>query len=87
LRARLLDAEEIDESEVAAGGVVTVGSEVELEREDGEPMTVVISSVGGVSPESPVGRALIGRAEGDEVVVEAPRGAWRARIVGVRAGS
>ena len=87
LRARLHDAVEVDESTVAAGGVVTVGSHVQLEREDGEDMTVVISSVGGVSPESPVGRALLGHSEGDDVVVEAPRGAWRARIVSVRAGS
>ncbi|HKT43609.1 MAG TPA: transcription elongation factor GreA [Gaiellaceae bacterium] len=87
LRARLLDAEELDESAVAAGGVVTVGCTVELEREDGEAMTVMISSVGGVSPESPVGRALLGHAEGDDVVVEAPRGAWTARVVSVRAGS
>jgi transcription elongation factor GreA len=87
LRARLLDAEELDESAVAAGGVVTVGCTVELEREDGEAMTVTISSVGGVSPESPVGRALLGHAEGDDVVVEAPRGAWKARVVSVRAGS
>ncbi|MDE3189459.1 MAG: transcription elongation factor GreA [Acidobacteriota bacterium] len=85
LRGRLLDAEELDESQVAAGGIATVGSTVDLEREDGEAMTVTISSVGGVSPESPVGRAVLGRSEGDEVVVEAPRGAWRARIVGVRA--
>jgi len=83
LRARLHDAVEVDESEVGAGGVVTVGSRVDLAREDGETMTVVISSVDGVSPESPVGRALIGRAEGDEVVVEAPRGSWRARILSV----
>jgi transcription elongation factor GreA len=83
LQARLHDAEEFDESEVGAGGVVTVGSRVDLEREDGETMTVVISSVDGVSPESPVGRALLGRAAGDQVVVEAPRGAWRARIVSV----
>ena len=87
LRARLHDAVEVDESTVAAGGVVTVGSHVELTREDGEEMTVLISSVGGVSPESPVGRALLGHAKGDDVVVEAPRGAWRARIVSVRAGS
>jgi transcription elongation factor GreA len=87
LRARLHDAEELDESEVAAGGLVTVGCEVELAREDGESMVVTISSVGGVSPESPVGRALMGRAQGDEVVVEAPRGSWKATIVGVRAGS
>jgi transcription elongation factor GreA len=83
LQARLHDAEEFDESEVGAGGVVTVGSRVDLEREDGEAMSVVISSVDGVSPESPVGRALLGRAAGEEVVVEAPRGAWRARIVSV----
>lgn len=87
LRARLLDAEELDESAVAAGGVVTVGCTVELTREDGEAMTITISSVGGVSPESPVGRALLGHAEGDDVVVEAPRGAWKARVVSVRAGS
>ena len=87
LRARLHDAEELDESEVGAGGAVTVGCEVDLVQESGEPMTVLISSVGGVSPESPVGKALLGRSEGDEVVVEAPRGAWHARIVGVRAGS
>jgi transcription elongation GreA/GreB family factor len=33
-----------------------------------------------VSPDSPVGRALLGRKAGDEVEIEAPRGAWRARI-------
>jgi transcription elongation factor GreA len=87
LRARLLDVEELEESEVAADGRVTVGCEVELRREDGEAMVLTISSVGGVSPESPVGRALLGRAEGDDVVVEAPKGAWKATIVGVRAGS
>ena len=87
LRARLHDAQELDESQVAAGGLVTIGSTVDLEREDGDAMTVVISSVGGVSPESPVGRALLGHSEGDQVVVEAPKGSWRARIVGVRAES
>ena len=87
LRARLHDAEELDESQVAAGGLVTIGSTVDLEREDGDAMTVVISSVGGVSPESPVGRALLGHSVGDRVVVEAPKGSWRARIVGVRAES
>jgi transcription elongation factor GreA len=84
LRARLQDAEVIDEAQAAASGVVGVGATVELEREDGERLTVEISSVGGVSPESPVGRAVVGRAEGDEVEVEAPRGAWRARIVSIR---
>ena len=84
LRSRLQHARVIDEEAAAASGVVTVGATVELEREDGETLTVEISSVGGVSPESPVGRAVIGRAEGDEVEVEAPRGAWKARILSIR---
>ena len=87
LRSRLQHAEVIDEAEAAASGLVTVGATVDLEREDGEVMTVEVSSVGGVSPESPVGRAILGRAEGDEVEVEAPRGAWRARIVSIRHGA
>jgi len=84
LRSRLQHATVIDEAEAAASGVVTVGATVDLEREDGDVLTVEVSSVGGVSPDSPVGRAILGRAEGDEVEVEAPRGAWRARIVSIR---
>jgi transcription elongation GreA/GreB family factor len=57
---------------------------VTLERlDDGEPMEVEISSVGGVSPQSPLGRALVGAKEGDEVEIAAPRGSWRARVVSV----
>jgi transcription elongation factor GreA len=84
LRSRLQHAEVIDEEAAAASGVVTVGSVVELQRDDGETMTVELSSVGGVSPESPVGKAVLGRAEGDEVEVEAPRGTWKATIVSIR---
>ena len=84
LRSRLQHAQVIDEAAAARSGVVTVGSTVELEREDGELMTVEISSVGGVSPESPVGRAVLGKAEGEQIEVEAPRGAWRARVVSIR---
>jgi transcription elongation factor GreA len=87
LRSRLQNAEVIDEEAAAASGVATVGATIELEREDGERLTVELSSVGGVSPESPVGRAVIGRAEGDTVEVEAPRGTWKARIVSIRHGA
>ena len=83
LQARLRDAVVIDEAAAAASKVVTVGSHVELEREDGERMEIDISSVGGVSPESPVGRAVLGRAVGDEIQVDAPRGTWRARVLSV----
>jgi transcription elongation factor GreA len=82
LRDRLDRAVIIDEDD-AAGDTVTVGSKVKIEDEHGERMDVEISSVGGVSPDSPVGRALLGRNVGDEVEIEAPRGAWRARILSV----
>jgi transcription elongation factor GreA len=81
LRSRLQSAVEVDEEAAAASGVVAVGSHVEIERDDGERLTVEISSVGGVSPDSPVGQAVLGKAVGDEIVVDAPRGTWRGKIV------
>jgi transcription elongation factor GreA len=63
---------------------VGVGSLVEVADEDGETMEVEISAVGGVSPDSPLGRALLGAGVGDVVDVEAPRGSWKARVVGIR---
>jgi transcription elongation factor GreA len=83
LRHRLQHATIVDEAAAAASGVVTVGSRVELERDDGEKIEIEITGVGGVSPDSPVGQALLGKAPGDEVEVEAPRGRWRAKIVSV----
>ena len=83
LSARLRDAVMIDEEAAAVSGLVTVGSRVELERDDGERLSLEISSVGGVSPDSPVGQAVLGRAVGDEITVEAPRGTWRARVVAI----
>ena len=47
-------------------------------------MEVEISSVGGVSPDSPLGAALVGAKVGDTVEVQAPRGSWQARVVSVR---
>src|SRR5215210_223991 len=72
LRDRLDRAVVIDEATVSKD-TVGVGTKVEIEDEQGERMEVEISSVGGVSPDSPVGRALMGHKAGDEVVVEAPR--------------
>jgi len=80
LRDRLQRAEIVDEDEAAASGVVAVGSKVEIEDEHGDVLEVEISSVGGVSPDSPLGRALLGTKVGDEVEIDAPRGAWRARV-------
>ena len=86
LRSRLDHHVLVDASELA-DGQVGVGSVVEIEDEAGQKLEVEISSVGGagaVSPDSPLGRALVGAGTGDEVQVEAPRGAWTARVLSVR---
>jgi transcription elongation factor GreA len=63
---------------------VGVGSIVELADDEGETMEVEISAVGGVSPDSPLGSALLGAGVGDVVDVDAPRGNWKARVLGIR---
>jgi transcription elongation factor GreA len=63
---------------------VGVGSIVEVADEDGETMEVEISAVGGVAPDSPLGQALMGAGVGDVVDVQAPRGAWKARVLAIR---
>jgi transcription elongation factor GreA len=63
---------------------VGVGSIVELEDEEGETMEVEISAVGGVSPDSPLGSALMGAKVGAVVDVQAPSGSWKARVLAIR---
>lgn len=82
LRDRLDRAVVVDGDSLCAD-TVGIGTRVEIEDEEGERLELEISSVGGVSPDSPVGRALLGRKVGERVEVEAPRGSWRARIVSV----
>ena len=83
LRSRIENAKLIDEAAAAASQAVVVGSKVQIEDETGDQMEVEISSVGGVSPESPLGKALLGKKVGDEVDVEAPKRTWRARVVSI----
>ena len=82
LRDRLDRAVLVDEA-AATDDTVSVGSKVEVEDERGASLQIEISSVGGVSPDSPVGRALMGAKVGEEVEIQAPSGAWRARVVSV----
>ena len=86
LRDRLDHSVVIDDSELALDKV-GVGSTVELEDDQGNRIEGEISIVGGnrsISPDSPLGRALIGHCEGDAVEVDAPRGTWTARILSIR---
>jgi transcription elongation factor GreA len=83
LRDRLDRAVLVDEEAVQASDIVGIGARVEIEDEQGERMELEISSVGGVSPDSPVGQALLGRRVGDNVEIQAPSGSWRARILSI----
>jgi transcription elongation factor GreA len=83
LRDRLDRSQVIDEAAAAATDAVTVGSMVVIRSDDGEEMDIEISSVGGVSPDSPLGSALLGARAGDEVMVVAPKGSWTATVVSV----
>ena len=83
LKARISGATVVDHD---TDDHVGPGSIVELDDEDGESMEVTISAVGGVSPDSPLGRALMGARVGAVVDVEAPSGSWKARVVGIRRG-
>ncbi len=85
LRHRLETAEIV---EVADHRIVSVGTMVEIATGDGKSLTIEISNLtkpGAVSPTAPLGEALMGAREGDEVEVAAPRGVWTARVVSIRA--
>lgn len=82
LRDRL-DRFTLIEKQAKGSDTVGVGSTVEISDERGEQMKIEISSVGGISPDSPLGKALLGAKPGDEVEVNAPKGSWRARVLSV----
>ena len=86
LRDRLDHAQIVEPSDAE---VISVGSRVVVEDEAGERFEVELSALGGpgtVSPQSPLGSAILGRRVGDRVEVQAPRGAWSARIVELLGG-
>jgi transcription elongation factor GreB len=72
-------------------GKARLGAHVVVEDEEGHeleyalvPSDAADPASGRVSVESPLGRALLGKSEGDEVVVERPRGRAEYTVVEVR---
>jgi len=72
-------------------GRVFFGAYVTVEDEEGETATYRIvgpdeadPEIGSISMDSPIGRAVIGKREGDEVRVERPKGATTLSLVEVR---
>jgi transcription elongation factor GreA len=78
------DAVLIDEEEAHHASQVQIGSTVSVTNAEGkkQEFTIVGSTEadptkGRISNESPVGRALLGKRVGEEVLVDVPKGAMR----------
>ena len=89
LEQLLRTAEVLKEEEARSGSRVAIGRTVALENLSNgnkvqyklvSPSEAKISE-GKISIASPVGKAVLGKSGGDEVVVAAPAGAMRFRIV------
>jgi transcription elongation GreA/GreB family factor len=71
---------------------VGVGTLVRLRYPDGSLDTVLVTAipdedVPSVTPDSPLGMALLGATVGEEVAWNAPQGRLRARVEHIAAGS
>ena len=92
LEAKLGSAEIIDVTQLPKTGKVVFGTTVELEDEDsGARVTYQIVGedeadikAGRISFASPIARALVGKAEGDQAVVAAPGGQRVYEVIAVR---
>ena len=68
------------------GGVIGVGSSVEVQDEFGKQSFTIVGPAevdvanGRISLESPVGKALLGHKVGDEVEVQSPAGSRKVKI-------
>jgi transcription elongation factor GreA len=92
LESKLGNAEIIDVTQLPKTGKVVFGTTVELEDEDsGARVTYQIVGedeadikAGRISFASPIARALVGKAEGDQAVVAAPGGQRVYEVIAVR---
>jgi len=91
--AKRLDKAVLVDPRQQRGDKVFFGATVEVEDEDGAKSTYVIvgedeidSAAGRISWRSPVGRALLGKREGDAVLVRRPAGEIELSILAVRYG-
>ena len=89
LQAMLQDPTVVPDEEAAASTTVTVGSVVTVKYDDDDEMqSLVVGTIeerregmSVVSPQSPMGQALIGKSAGDTIEYEAPGGTLKVTIV------
>jgi transcription elongation factor GreA len=92
IEAKLSNAEIIDTSQLPETGKVIFGATVEVEDQDDSSRMVyqIVGEdeadirAGRISITSPIARALVGKAEGDVVDVNAPGGTRSYEIVAIR---
>ncbi len=82
-RANVIDPSSINHDKVAFGATVTL---MDIETDEEKIYTIVGSEEadaknGKISIDSPVGKALIGKAEGDEVTIRVPAGTFEYEVV------
>ena len=89
LRNRIESVEVVRPADVA-GAKVRFGARVVVEDHEGVEATYVLVGVdetdvkaGRISYRSPIGRALIGKEEGDEAIIRAPNGQRTVEIIEV----
>jgi transcription elongation factor GreA len=92
LEEKLRSATVIDASDLTTD-VVRVGSIVHVKDADGKSIKYTLVGSAEANPsemklsnESPVGKALVGRKKGDEVVISTPRGERRLKITKIDVG-
>ena len=84
-RAQVIDPASLDLDRIAFGAKVEL---LDLDKDKEHQYSIVGSeeadaSMGLISYDSPLARALIGKEEGDVVVFQAPRGRRRFEVVGI----
>ncbi len=92
IEAKLSNAQIIDISQMTNNGRVIFGATVDIENVDtGEEKTYHIVGddeadfkIGKISVNSPIARGLIGKSEGDSVLIETPGGKVEYEVVAVR---
>ncbi|MBP5296385.1 MAG: transcription elongation factor GreB [Bacteriovoracaceae bacterium] len=90
LGQRLSNIEVVDPQKIEADKIL-FGATVAVEEEDGQTRTWQIvgidesnTALGKISWKSPVGQALLGKEEGDEVAVHSPQGIRHYTVVGIK---
>ncbi len=90
LEMLLATARVIEDTGKEKTGMVQVGSKVTIKEQGFDPETYVIVGAaeanpreGKISNESPIGKAILNRRQGEEVIVETPNGTNKVKIVKV----